>query len=164
MYLLFVLIIFLSRPTMVSLIAGAIFSILGLLLRAWAAATINKVKVLSTDGPYSLVRNPLYLGSFLAGSGVMISSGSFFLLVIFVIGFLFIHFHKMKEEEEELYREHKEKFLEYKERVPAFLPNFLNFKMAPISFERYMANNEYRAPLTVIAIYIFLILKYIFFN
>ncbi|AWB10109.1 Phospholipid methyltransferase [Thermodesulfobium acidiphilum] len=149
---------------MVSLIAGAIFSILGLLLRAWAAATINKVKVLSTDGPYSLVRNPLYLGSFLAGSGVMISSGSFFLLVIFVIGFLFIHFHKMKEEEEELYREHKEKFLEYKERVPAFLPNFLNFKMAPISFKRYMANNEYRAPLTVIAIYIFLILKYIFFN
>jgi len=161
--LLFILIIFFSHPTKVSLFSGAIFSILGLLLRAWAAATIVKVKVLSTEGPYSIVRNPLYLGSFLAGLGVMMACGSLFLLVVFSVGFLFIHFHKMKEEEEELYKEHKEKFLEYKEKVPAFVPNFLNFKMAPFSFERYKANNEYRALLTVIIIYIFLVLKYIFY-
>jgi len=158
------LIIFLSHPTKLSLFSGVIFSILGLLLRAWAAATINKVKVLSTDGPYSIVRNPLYLGSFLAGFGVMMSTGSILLLIIFSVGFLFVHFHKMREEEVELYNEHKEKFLEYKERVPAFFPNFLSFKSAPISFDRYMSNNEYRASFTVLVIYIFLIFKFIFFN
>src|SRR5262245_55982943 len=37
----------------------------GLALRSWAAGTLHKRRILTTTGPYGLVRHPLYVGSFM---------------------------------------------------------------------------------------------------
>lgn len=46
-------------------IAGVISIALGLLIRSWSAAILQKGAVLATEGPYSACRHPLYLGSML---------------------------------------------------------------------------------------------------
>ena len=37
----------------------------GLFIRSWSAGILRKTEVLVTSGPYAVVRNPLYVGSFL---------------------------------------------------------------------------------------------------
>jgi protein-S-isoprenylcysteine O-methyltransferase Ste14 len=46
-------------------ISGIVLIIAGVLLRTWAAGTIHKGTGLTTTGPYGIIRNPLYVGSFL---------------------------------------------------------------------------------------------------
>ena len=51
-------------------IAGIIAIALGLLIRSWSAAILQKRTVLGTEGPYSSRRHPLYLGSMLMVPGL----------------------------------------------------------------------------------------------
>jgi protein-S-isoprenylcysteine O-methyltransferase Ste14 len=46
---------------------GLVFA--GLAVRSWAAGVLRKTRELTTTGPYALIRNPLYIGSFLIMSG-----------------------------------------------------------------------------------------------
>ena len=53
------------------LLLGTPLSVLGLLVRGWAAGSIDKDQELTTSGPYAYLRNPLYLGTFLIGTGAV---------------------------------------------------------------------------------------------
>ena len=44
-------------------------ALLGEALRTWSSGTLVKNEVLTTEGPYALCRNPLYVGNFLIGFG-----------------------------------------------------------------------------------------------
>ncbi|HUE69350.1 MAG TPA: methyltransferase [Pirellulaceae bacterium] len=46
-------------------VLGELLVLLGLAIRSWAAGTLAKCKSLIRTGPYAVVRNPLYVGSFL---------------------------------------------------------------------------------------------------
>lgn len=77
---------------------------------------------LVTQGPYSLVRNPIYLGMFgaILGAGLVFARWWTFLvaIVLFLIGN-----HVRITAEERLLREtFGAKFDDYARRVPAFLP------------------------------------------
>ena len=67
---------------------GSAFVVLGLAIRAWAAGQLQKDKQLTTSGPYSHTRNPLYLGSFSIGVGVTIAGALPLFLVAFLVFFL----------------------------------------------------------------------------
>jgi protein-S-isoprenylcysteine O-methyltransferase Ste14 len=54
---------------------GTVAVLLGLLLRSWAAGMLVKKKKLASDGPYALVRHPLYLGSILLMLGFALLTG-----------------------------------------------------------------------------------------
>lgn len=54
---------------------GAGLAGLGILLRLWASGHVKKDKELATDGPYALVRHPLYLGNHLIFLGFCLTSG-----------------------------------------------------------------------------------------
>ena len=62
------LLLALSRPSADSLLVGMLVALPGELLRLWAAGHIDKTRSLATGGPYAHTRNPLYLGSLLAGA------------------------------------------------------------------------------------------------
>jgi protein-S-isoprenylcysteine O-methyltransferase Ste14 len=85
-------------------------------------ARILKGHELITDGPYGIVRNPIYLGMFglMIATGLALSSGWALLsaAVVFLIGNLI----RIRAEEKLLREAFGSQFVRYAERVPAFLP------------------------------------------
>ena len=51
--------------TQLGTLAGMGLVFFGLAIRTWAAGTLHKSAEITQSGPYALVRNPLYVGSFL---------------------------------------------------------------------------------------------------
>ncbi len=104
------------------LVLGVVVAAAGLSLRVWASGYLNKGRVLATEGPYGRTRNPLYLGSFVMGLGFTLSGSNVWLLAAFLVLFFLIYLPVMKREEAELESAFGERFHEYQERVPLFLP------------------------------------------
>jgi len=109
--------------------AGLAVMALGQAVRLAASAAIVKSKTLTVTGPYAAVRNPLYLGTMLMTSGLMImlSSPSRPPLTVGIwafaaLSFGWIYYVTIKAEEVFLYSVYGEAFLEYKAAVPAILP------------------------------------------
>lgn len=123
------------KPTALSIIIGFLIALSGEMLRIWAVSyagsetrTTSGVggTYLVTQGPYSIIRNPLYIGniSIYTGLGIM-SMALFPYLQIF--GFLFFSFQYyciILTEEEYLQGKFGGVFTEYKETVGRFLPSF----------------------------------------
>jgi len=136
----------LSDPTMDSIVLGIPLSIIGLLIRAWAAGHLAKNQQLAQSGPYALVRNPLYVGSLLMAAGVVVSSRSWPLAAVFLAAFVLIYLPVIQLEEEHLRRLFP-KYGEYANRVPSLLPRFSQGGGAQGTFRMatYIRNREWRA-------------------
>jgi protein-S-isoprenylcysteine O-methyltransferase Ste14 len=109
-----------------SFIVGAVF-------RLWATVYIGgrKEKEVASDGPYSICRNPLYVGSlFLA-----LSAGLFFTSIVFAVGLgvtvLFYMLLTVPSEERFLAATFGQAYEDYRRKVPRFLPNFSLFYTSP---------------------------------
>jgi protein-S-isoprenylcysteine O-methyltransferase Ste14 len=74
------------------------------------------------QGPYSLVRNPIYLGMFGAIVGVGLAFSRWWTLLPAVVIFLIGNRIRIRAEEKLLRETFGEKFDEYARRVPAFFP------------------------------------------
>jgi protein-S-isoprenylcysteine O-methyltransferase Ste14 len=159
--LLGVVFLILMHPSRRSLILGGGIAALGALLRVWAAGYIEKGKALAKDGPYSLTRNPLYLGSFLMALGVLLAGQGYWLLLPFGIFFLTLYFPVMKREEQELLQGYGAEFLEYAGRVPMFFPRLHAASATSSSFlwARVVRNREHRTLLGLALTEVFLILR-----
>lgn len=157
------LFILFARPTFRSLIAGAAVSILGLVLRAWAAGHIRKNAELATSGPYAHTRNPLYLGSFLLGLGFTIGSGRWQLGILFAVLFLGIYLPVMRVESATLAQLFGEKFKSYADAVPLFVPRFAPYRgdNRTTGFDKalYLRYREYRAALGLVIAWGLMIVK-----
>ena len=85
-------------------------------------ARVLKDHDLITQGPYSIVRNPIYLGMF----GMILSTGLVFshwwLALIAIIFFLVGNRIRIRAEEKLLRESFGKKFDDYAARVPAFIP------------------------------------------
>ncbi len=79
------------------------------------------------DGPYSVVRNPMYLGTFLIGSGFVLLLWPWWMLPVFWIVF-YLRFNKqMVAEEKYLLSAFGTVYETYCRKVPRFLPIFRAF-------------------------------------
>jgi protein-S-isoprenylcysteine O-methyltransferase Ste14 len=85
-------------------------------------ARVLKDHDLITQGPYSIVRNPIYLGMF----GMLLSTGLVFshwwLALIAIVFFLVGNRIRIRSEEKLLRETFGQKFDDYAARVPAFIP------------------------------------------
>jgi len=140
---------FLALPTPRSLAIGASISLLGLLLRAWAAGHLQKHERLSTSGPYAFTRNPLYLGSLLIASGCLLAGRSWLAAALFILYFLLFYPAVMRREEAELRARYAAAFDEYACRVPLFfpLPAGARARDTSFSWRLYRRNREHQAAL-----------------
>lgn len=129
--------IILAEPTARLLAAGGVVALLGGLIRAWAAGTIRKNKILTVSGPYAHTRNPLYFGSFLVGLGVVIASGSLWLLAIFLAFFAVIYSRTIVAEERRLEELFGDSFRRYAAAVPRFVPRLLPYRCGESSATRF---------------------------
>jgi protein-S-isoprenylcysteine O-methyltransferase Ste14 len=128
---------FLDFPKLLSTNLNIIVSVpilaIGLFLMTWSILHFIRVKgtpvpfnpppKLVTTGPYAHVRNPMVTGVFvlLFGLGVLLSSIS--LVSIFTPLFILLNVWELKAvEERELERRLGKDYIEYKKKVPMFIP------------------------------------------
>lgn len=111
---------------------GIMFILDGQLLRMTARGHkknfSQRSRELVTSGPYGLVRNPMYLGSFLIGMGFVLMVWPWWSLPLFA-GIFWMRFRRqMNKEERILTKKFGEDYTAYARQVPRFFPNLLKFK------------------------------------
>ena len=118
-----------DRNSYLSLIVestGYFFLIIATLGRLWCSTYVGGYKsdVLVKEGPYSVVRNPLFGFSFLGGIGFGLAAEN--LLATFLILLAFISYYPavVKREETKLETRFREEFRAYKKKTPRWLPRF----------------------------------------
>jgi len=158
----FVLVIafaWLAHPTPGSMAGGLPVSLVGLLLRAWAAGHVEKDRQLAQSGPYAYVRNPLYLGTLLVAAGLVIAARRWPLAILFAAVFVFVYLPRIELEEQHL-RELFPAFKEYAKRVPALVPAGRPLPSSKrFRWDLYAHNREYQALLGFVAGIAFLVMK-----
>ncbi len=152
------------RPAQFSV--GLTLILIGYLLRLYSSAFISKGIALTTSGPYSLCRNPLYLGTILIQVGFGFLSGSYILTLIGFVFFCFLYVRVILEEERWLLRRFGEDFRSYLKRSPRLFPtpiSFLNaFSLRGFSFGSLTQNRELVNGIAVIGGVSVFLVKYAF--
>jgi protein-S-isoprenylcysteine O-methyltransferase Ste14 len=144
--------IYFARPTVLSVVFGFVFVVLGESVRFWSSGLLLKTKELMTAGPYRYTRNPLYLGRFLILTGLvfMVNLPNYLSFIGLFIGwawFLGVYMRRKERVEPARLREqHGDAYDRYFEAVPALFPTLRPYKdytPASWSLERMMRNREY---------------------
>jgi protein-S-isoprenylcysteine O-methyltransferase Ste14 len=152
-------VLYLARPTGMSILAGLPVALFGALLRALAAGFLQKDSSLTTSGPYAWTRNPLYLGSVLLGLGFSIMSGSWIAAGVILLPSAMIYPSVIRKEEAHLARLFPDQFGDYCEQVPRFVPRFRSVE-GLFSMNQYLMNREYMAAAGFAAVLAIFILKW----
>jgi protein-S-isoprenylcysteine O-methyltransferase Ste14 len=135
----------LAAPTRLSLMIGVPISVLGLILRGWAAGHLAKNERLAASGPFAHVRNPLYIGTLTVAAGLVIAARQPFLALLFGAVFLLVYLPAIELEEQHL-RKLFPDYAEYAERVPMLKPVWRGLRSADrFRFSLYWRNQEYQA-------------------
>jgi protein-S-isoprenylcysteine O-methyltransferase Ste14 len=103
-----------------------------LLGRTWTALYIagQKRRALVTTGPYSIVRNPLYLFTLLGAAGVGMASSSLVMTAICSAFAAAVFLSVVRREEQFLLATFPREFPQYIARVPRLLPRFSTWQDA----------------------------------
>lgn len=91
-----------------------------------------KNETLVTHGPFSVVRNPLYVFSWLGFTGFAIFSNNLWVMVLVPVGFYFLYLSLVKREEAFLQQAFGQAYTDYCARVPRFIPDFSNFNQPDV--------------------------------
>jgi len=149
-YPLAIVVLWFARPTLHSVLLGALVGFIGLGIRACAAGYLHKQEVLTVTGPYAYTRNPLYLGSAILALGVGIATRSWVSLSILGAYFALFYSIVMRREENELRMRHGAPFEEYVRAVPLFIPRLTAAKLTgdsagAFALAQYKKNHEWQA-------------------
>lgn len=120
-------------PAPLGIAVGVPFLVLGTALCGWCVVRfwkahgtpvpLNPPDDLITSGPYAWVRNPMVTGVFGALFGLGLVLHSLSIAFIWTPAYVVAHWIELKRvEEPELARRFGARYLEYKERVPMFIP------------------------------------------
>lgn len=145
-----ILIIYYSNPDFAIMWAGLTCLALGEFIRFWAVSyaggITRTIKVgapaLCSSGPFTHVRNPLYIGNLFLFSGVVLIAGApniWCMLSITWIFFLTQYALIISLEEETLVGLFGESYETYRQNVPRLLPRLTTWQ-----------NNDNRSPMTFI--------------
>jgi protein-S-isoprenylcysteine O-methyltransferase Ste14 len=122
-------------------------SLLGEAVQLWCFASLQKNQVLAANGPYALVRNPMYLGRYLLLAGMLMLLGSGSVLAAFTILYYFYMVNRVRREEALLAQRFGEAYARYCARVPRFLPRFspqAEGRIAFFDWETFVRNHGRR--------------------
>lgn len=144
-------------------IAGFLICLAGEAIRIWASGCIRKDEELAVDGPYSMVRNPLYLGSFIISAGIGIGWNVPFIFFIYLPFFAVIYTFTIKKEEEKLRLLFTHRFEEYRKKTPCFLPltSPRNWKLKGTKFTLSLVfkNKEHKTLLLILLSFFMVAIK-----
>ncbi len=143
--------LWLARPAWPWIVAGSVFILAGLGIRAAASGHIRKNAELTTTGPYAYTRNPLYLGSVSIAFGFVLAARNIWIALATIVMFLIIYMPVIRAEEHYL-RTVFPGYDRYASQVPRLLPRFSPYRpgsagSSPDAYSRelYLRHREYNA-------------------
>lgn len=108
-------------------ISGITLILLGQILRACARGYKSEYSrsghALIQGGPYTLVRNPMYLGILGIGSGIVLAFFNWWVIIIFLTIFVWRYILLIFKEEEKLSSVFPQEYRDYRKNVPRILPS-----------------------------------------
>jgi len=145
-------------------VLSAVLVLLGLGIRALADGFAGRhtrteeieAPRLSTGGPYSFVRNPIYVGSMVLGLGMVGLLASWIALIPYLAVFAVFYFAVIPAEEQFLRKTFGRQYEEYCQNVPRMRPRLTPWPGAEkTAFDWKPALGEWRVALAVVAILVF---------
>jgi protein-S-isoprenylcysteine O-methyltransferase Ste14 len=125
---------------------GTATVLVGLLLRSWAAGMLVKKKKLASDGPYALVRHPLYLGSILLMLGFALLTGMWWNVPIAALIALISFGAAIQSEERFLAEKFGDRWTAYAAERGRLLPLGVFGNLAGFwNWKRWARNREFNA-------------------
>lgn len=105
---------------------GLYLVIICVLGRVYCSTYIGGIKneIVVREGPYSIVRNPLYVFSFFGVVGIGLQSGMFTFLSILIVAFILYYRVVVRREEAFLLDKFGDSFALYCREVPRWIPKF----------------------------------------
>lgn len=113
-------------PVPLLIIAGAVPIVIGTIVRLYASGFIAKNEELASNGPYALVRHPLYTGNLLIIIGFSVCNGSWWSLPLAIVFFWFYYPPAIEYEDRKLARIFGEPWRAWAAKTPALMPAFGN--------------------------------------
>jgi protein-S-isoprenylcysteine O-methyltransferase Ste14 len=136
-----------SNPTVELwlLITCILLSVFGQVIRAIAIGTSNKytsgrntkeqvAEALNTNGIYSMVRHPLYLGNYFMWIGIVLFTFNIWFFLVVSLLFWLYYERIMFAEERFLERKFGDEYVNWSLQVPPFWPSAKNYRKNPIPF------------------------------
>jgi protein-S-isoprenylcysteine O-methyltransferase Ste14 len=146
------LVLWLSAPTLASVVAGALVAAIGESIRIWAAGHVEKSREVTRSGPYAFTRHPLYVGSCVVGAGVAIASASWIVAAVVFVYLATTITAAIRSEEAHLREKFGAEYDAYAQRVaPPMVRSF--------SVSRALVNREHHAIAGLIVALVLLALK-----
>lgn len=155
-----------ATPTSVSLKWGLAIILMGEALRVWASGHIVKNDGVTREGPYSLSRNPLYVGNFIIGTGFVVAAGNSWIAPVFLVFFGVLYSFTISYEEQFLQMKFPEEWESYIESVPRFFSpgNLTNYVPGQFRWELVVKHRELRNIPALLIVAMVLWLKYVLFR
>lgn len=146
----------LAVPQVSSYVVGSLLAVAGMLVRLYASGFIVKNKQLATDGPYALVRHPLYTGNLLLLIGFTFASGQWWALLLSAFFWWFYYPPAIEYEDRKLHRIFGADWEAWSQSVPAVIPSSIRLKGgSDWSFQTSLKQNS--EPIIVVFIVVWLI-------
>ena len=159
--------VFIARPTLLTIMAGLVFVVIGEAARFWAAGHLIRKKELATSGPYAYVRDPLYFGRLFLLVGFCIMGGPWcFALLVVGLGIFFWSYmpRKYKKEMAWLTDIFGDEYTRYAAQVHSLIPRLTPYPDSagrPWSFKLFWnENREQYFLLIVLGVFAGMLLKY----
>ena len=131
-------------------------SLFGEAIQLWCFASLQKNQVLAADGPYAMVRNPMYLGRYFLLLGMLMLPANVWLPAAFTIVYYFYMVNRVRREEALLARTFGDAYARYCAAIPRFLPRLSPHsegRIAYFDWETFVRNHGLRNLAQVAAFY-----------
>lgn len=113
---------FLDALGIVVVLMGFLFRITA---RGYKVEYSREGRHLVTSGPYALMRNPMYFGTFLIGLGIILVTFRWWVFLVFLGIFLLIYLPQICKEENILAQRFGDEYKNYCRLTPRYLPRLL---------------------------------------
>ncbi len=158
-YILMAALIYFAQPKPIFFLVGVPIIFAGEALRLWAAGHLSKNREVTTTGPYSYVKNPLYLGTFLIMIGFCLLASQWIILGVGLLTFFSYYVPFKKKAESDRLREiFGSAWDDYDRSVPDYVPRLSPYeKRGQHAWEwsRVVSNSEHEtAVLTALGVLI----------
>ena len=157
-----------NNKLIIYIIFSVIITFLGFLIRFYTIATTPKntsgrntnkqiAEILNTNGIYSIVRHPLYLGNYLIWLGISIYTFNLYFLIFMSLFFWQLYKRIIYAEECFLESKFGKKYLFWSKEVNSFFPKKINFIKSNIHFSvKSILRREYSSVLSALIGYLFI--------